>query len=95
MRPLTVLAVARQVGMSASHFAHRFREIARISPMRYLRQMRLDHARTLLLSEQARPSEAAARTGFESASHFTREFKRLFGAPPADYVRRVRAGERT
>jgi AraC-like DNA-binding protein len=77
--------------MSESHFAHRFSEVARVSPMRYLRQLRLDHARALMLGEGARPSEAAARAGFESPSHFNREFKRLYGAPPADYVRRLRA----
>src|SRR5262249_3735345 len=90
-RALTVGQIARHVGMSESHFAHRFREVAGVSPMRYLRQTRLDQARTLLLSEGARPSEAAARVGFESTSHFTREFKRLYGAPPADYARRFRA----
>jgi AraC-like DNA-binding protein len=44
-----------------------------------------------MLGEGARPSEAAARAGFESASHFSREFKRLFGATPAEYARRFRA----
>jgi len=91
-RSLSVRDIARHVGMSESSFAHRFREVARTSPMRYLRQTRLDHARVLMLSEGARPSEAAAQVGFESTSHFTREFKRLYGAPPADYARRFGAG---
>ena len=91
-RSLTVRDIARHVGMSESNFAHRFREVARTSPMRYLRQTRLDHARVLMLSEGARPSEAAAQVGFESTSHFTREFKRLYGAPPADYAKRFGSG---
>ncbi len=91
-RSLSVRDIARHVGMSESSFAHRFREVARTSPMRYLRQTRLDQARVLMLSEGARPSEAAAQVGFESTSHFTREFKRLFGAPPADYARRFGGG---
>ncbi len=91
-RSLSVRDIARHVGMSESSFAHRFREVARTSPMRYLRQTRLDHARVLMLSAGARPSEAAAQVGFESTSHFTREFKRLYGAPPADYARRFGAG---
>jgi AraC-like DNA-binding protein len=89
-RALSVPAVARQVGMSPSHFAHRFRQLARVSPMRYLRHTRLGQARALMLAEGARPSEAAARVGFASTSHFTREFKRLYGAAPAAYVRRLR-----
>ncbi|WP_437839863.1 AraC family transcriptional regulator N-terminal domain-containing protein [Sorangium sp. So ce1153] len=88
-RPLSVEEVARHVAMSPSHFAHRFRAVARVSPMRYLKQLRLDHARALLLSG-LRGSEAAQRAGYESASHFTRDFKRHFGAAPGDYAARFR-----
>jgi AraC-like DNA-binding protein len=89
-RPLTVEAVARQVAMSPSHFAHRFRELARVSPMRYLKQVRLEQARTLLITDGLRIGEAATRVGYESASHFARDFKRSFGATPAAYLRRFR-----
>jgi AraC-like DNA-binding protein len=89
-RPLSVPQIARHVGMSPSHFAHRFRDVARVTPMRFLRQVRLSDARSLMLTEGTRPSEAASRVGFESTSHFTREFKRHYGASPAEYVRRFR-----
>jgi len=80
---LTVPQLARQVAMSPSHFAHRFRAVARVSPMRYLRQVRLDTARSLILQTGARVSQAAVEVGFESPAHFTREFKRRFGVPPS------------
>lgn len=89
-RPLSVQAVARHVAMSPSHFAHRFRALARVSPMRYLKQVRLAEARLLLLGGGLGVGEAAQRVGYESASHFTRDFKSTFGAAPADYVRGVR-----
>ena len=69
--------------MSPSHFAHRFRAIARVSPMRYLRDVRLDAARTRLLGNGVRVSEVAIEVGFESPAHFTREFKRRFGVSPS------------
>jgi AraC-like DNA-binding protein len=88
-QPVTVEDVARHVAMSPSHFAHRFRAVARVSPMRYLKQLRLQHARGLLLAG-LRVSEAASRCGFESTSHFTRDFKAFYGAAPAAYARRLR-----
>lgn len=96
-RPLSVADVARHVGMSPSHFAHRFRAVAQTSPMRYLKQLRMQEARARLLSDGARIAEVAAHVGYESPSHFTRDFKHHYGATPADYVRRLRAGsgERT
>ena len=80
---LSVERLAKQAGMSASHFAHRFRAVARVSPMRYLREVRLDRARSLLAEGGARVSEAALEVGFESPAHFTREFKRRFGVAPS------------
>jgi AraC-like DNA-binding protein len=91
MLPLSVEDVARHVGMSPSHFAHRFRAVARTSPMRYLKQLRLQEARALLLSDGLRIGEVATRVGYESASHFTRDFKSYFGATPAEYLRRLRS----
>ena len=88
--PLSVEAIARQVAMSPSHFAHRFRVVARMSPMRFVKEVRLEAARTLLLSDSVRASEAAARVGYESPSHFSRDFKRRFGTSPARYGRRPR-----
>jgi AraC-like DNA-binding protein len=89
--PISVEDVARHVAMSPSHFAHRFRAVARVSPMRYLKQLRMDQARAVLLAGGARISEAAAQVGYESASHFTRDFKSTFGTAPAAYVRRFRS----
>lgn len=88
--PLTVEGVARQVGMSPSHFAHRFTEVARVSPMRFVKHVRLEAARELLLADRARIGEVALRVGYESASHFTRDFKQTYGAAPAEYLRRFR-----
>jgi AraC-like DNA-binding protein len=88
-RALDVPTLARRVGMSPSHFAHRFRAVARTTPMRFVREVRLERARTLLGDPGSRASDVASRVGFASASHFTREFKRRFGVPPSHYQRRA------
>lgn len=82
-KKLSVEEVARRHAMSSSHFAHRFRAVARISPMRYLREVRLERARSLLLESGARVSDVALQVGFESPAHFTREFKRRYGISPS------------
>jgi AraC-like DNA-binding protein len=84
---LSVPALARSAAMSPSHFAHRFRAIARTSPMRYLREVRLDRARAMLVEKGVRASQVALDVGFESPAHFAREFKRRFGVPPSHYLR--------
>ena len=83
---LSVERLAKRAGMSASHFAHRFSAIARSSPMRFLREVRLESARLLLVGARARVSEVALEVGFESPAHFTREYKRRFGMAPSKTV---------
>jgi len=89
-RRLSVASIARHVAMSPSHFAHRFREVARTSPMHYLKQVRLHAARLSLLHEGSSPAEVAVRVGYQSAAHFSRDFKSWFALPPAAYVRQFR-----
>lgn len=92
-RRLSVATVARHVAMSPSHFAHRFREVARTSPMHYLKQARLQAARLSLLNGGGSPAEVAARVGYQSAAHFSRDFKQLFTLPPATYARQFRGDD--
>lgn len=84
---LTVEALAKRSAMSPSHFAHRFSAVARVTPMRYLREVRLERARALLLAEGARMGEIAESVGFESSAHFAREFRRRFGLAPSRFGR--------
>jgi AraC-like DNA-binding protein len=91
-RPLSVAEIASHVHMSPSHFAHSFREVAGVTPMRCIRDLRLEEARTLMLGAGLRPGDAAAKVGFESPAHFNRAFRRRFEATPAEYVRRVQSG---
>jgi len=88
---LSVEQIARRVAMSPSHFAHRFRDIVRMSPMQFVRHVRLHQARLLLLSDGLAAAEVAEEVGYASPSHFSRDFKSLFGDPPRTYARRFRS----
>jgi AraC-like DNA-binding protein len=86
-RKLTVEALAKRARMSPSHFAHRFRDVASVSPMRYLKHLRLEQARIALVRDGLRAAEAAERSGYASAAHFTRDFKQHFGVSPTQFLR--------
>ena len=86
---ITVESLAQRVAMSPSHYAHCFKEICGVSPMRYLRDIRLNEACTLLAGKTLRTSEVASQIGFQSDAHFSREFKRRFEYSPAQYAQRL------
>ena len=86
-QPVRIEALAKHVGMSASGLHHYFRAITGMSPLQYLKQIRLTEARRLLLQENLDAATAGFRVGYNDASQFNREYRRLFGAPPIRDVR--------
>ncbi len=87
---LRIEAVARDVGMSVSGFHHHFKAVTGMSPLQFQKQLRLQEARRLMLSDHLDAATAGFRVGYDDASHFNREYKRLFGAPPVRHVERLR-----
>ncbi|MCH8619749.1 AraC family transcriptional regulator [Undibacterium sp. TS12] len=82
--------LASKAHMSASTFRLHFRTVAGMSPLQYLKHLRLQNARQIMLVEDIDASSAAIRVGYESASQFSREYTRLFGEPPLRDIRRMR-----
>ncbi|MFE2218611.1 helix-turn-helix domain-containing protein [Streptomyces canus] len=83
--PHTVRSLAAEVSLSPSRFAHLFsRQLGR-SPMRELREARLNHAARLLESTDLSVERVAAASGFASPFHFNRIFRARYGTPPGAY----------
>lgn len=80
--PFTIEELARKAAMSPSSFHQHFRAMTALSPMQYQKQLRLQEARRLMLSEPLDAATAAFRVGYESPSQFSREYGRMFGSPP-------------
>ena len=81
-QPLRVDDLAAKSGMSASTFHHHFRSMTALSPLQYQKQLRLQEARRLMLTDHLDAATAAFQVGYESPSQFSREYSRLFGASP-------------
>ncbi len=89
--PLRIDELARHAGMSPSSLHQHFRAVTAMSPLQYLKKMRLNEARRLMLVENMDAGNAGFRVGYESPTQFNREYKRMFGHPPRADIRRLRA----
>jgi AraC-like DNA-binding protein len=94
-QPLRVNALAEMAAMSPSAFHRRFKSVTAFSPLQYQKQIRLLHARTMLVTGCASVTSAALEVGYESATQFSREYARAFGLPPARDAARILAARRT
>jgi len=76
--------VCRFAGLSKSSLLRAFVKAKGVTPYRYLENIRVGKAGTLL-KQGVPPAEAALRTGFSDQSHFTNYFSRLIGLAPGAY----------
>jgi AraC-like DNA-binding protein len=87
--------VAAEARMSPSALHLHFKAVTAMSPLQYQRQLRLQEARRLMLSEAVDAATAGHRVGYDSPSQFSREYARVFGAPPLRDVARLKTGDLT
>ncbi len=82
---LTLADIASSASISKSEALRCFRSGVQTTPIAYLNQYRLRHARSRLLSTAAPVTDIAVEAGFTSTAYFDRVFHRFFGLTPAAY----------
>lgn len=88
--PFRMEQLVDAAGMSASALHQHFKTVTGMSPLQYQKQIRLQEARTLILSQSLDAATAGHAVGYDSPSQFSREYRRLFGAPPLRDAERLR-----
>lgn len=76
--------MANRVGMSRAVFHRKFKQATAMSPVQYVKSMRLNHAAMKIASGMT-VNEAALEVGYISPSQFSREFKRQYGLSPRQW----------
>jgi len=83
--PWTLAALAKEVKVSRSVLAERFRYYLNEPPKAYLTRWRLQLGGQMLSSTSYSVAQIAAEVGYESEAAFNRAFKREFTIPPARF----------
>ncbi|HKT58378.1 MAG TPA: helix-turn-helix transcriptional regulator [Microbacterium sp.] len=89
--PLRVEQIAESAGLSVRSLQNGFRRELEVTPLGYLRRIRLIHARDELLDADAAETtvtEVARRWGFVNLGRFAGDYQELFGEKPSRTLRR-------
>ncbi|WP_417763102.1 AraC family transcriptional regulator N-terminal domain-containing protein [Shewanella sp.] len=89
-QPVTIDMLAQIASMGVSTFHHHFRNMTAMSPLQYIKQLRLQEARRLMLAQHFDAASAAFQVGYDSPSQFSREYGRLYGKSPMKDVTDIR-----
>lgn len=82
--------MARQAGVSGRRLQQGFHEHVGMTPIAYLRRVRLERAHRDLLEGGSSVADTAYRWGFNNLGRFARAYRERFGEAPSETLRRSR-----
>lgn len=84
---LTMVAVAAECRLTASHFARAFRKSTGVAPHKFLSDLRVEEAKRVMATTKLPLADIALICGFGDQSYFTRVFTRAVGCSPGAWRR--------
>lgn len=84
-KKISITALAKQTGYSASFIHHRFKEDFGMSPAKYILGRKMKIAKQKLLEGNS-VGETASELGFYDQFHFSKTFKKYFGHSPSALI---------
>lgn len=88
--PVQIAELAALFQLSPRSLNRRFKQAANTTPLQYLQELRISHAKALLKRSNLVISEIADQVGYQDASYFTGLFKKIHSVTPNEYRRLVR-----
>ena len=83
--PIDLKTLGALTGYTPNHFRLLFTEIMKISPQKYLEEIRLGNAKLLLAKNELSLSDITYACGFSSQSYFCKLFKKTTGCTPNEF----------
>ncbi|HVG15663.1 MAG TPA: helix-turn-helix domain-containing protein, partial [Chitinophagaceae bacterium] len=87
---LSVEELSKHVGMSRSSLYSKLLELTGLTPVEYIRSVKLDKAAVLLEKSDMNISQIAYSVGFSTPNYFARSFKSKFNMLPSEYITKMR-----
>jgi AraC-like DNA-binding protein len=88
---MNIAIICEQFGYSREHFSRLFRQQTGLSPMQFILNLRLNHAKKLLCSTRLSLKAIAAECGLNNANYLCSLFRKRFGISPRDYPLSIEA----
>ena len=83
---LSVEDLSKHVGMSRGSLYHKILELTGLSPVEYIRSVKLDKAAVLLEKSDMNVAQIAYMVGFATPNYFAKSFKAKFNMLPSEFI---------
>lgn len=82
---MTLDEVAAHVYISPYYFSHGFKSFTGMNFMEYLKKVRIEEAKKLLLTSKMSLKNISKKVGYQDPNYFSRVFRNMVGIPPSDF----------
>lgn len=82
---LMIADLTQELGMSRSVFFNKLKTLTGLSPVEFLREMRIKKAAQLILADESNMAQIAYQVGFNDSHYFSKCFKQVYGVTPTEY----------
>ncbi len=89
MNDIFIKDIAKKICINQNYLIRLFKEKTNMTPNQYLNEVRLFHARQMLIESSLKTSEIAIRCGYNNPSYFAECFKKKFFKTPTEYRKEI------
>lgn len=82
---LKICKIAEELNVSSNYLITQFRKEMNMTPLNYLRKVRMENASSLLLSTEYSIQEISVMVGIMDANYFVKLFKKEYGETPSEF----------
>lgn len=87
--PWKIKDMAKELNMNPNSFISEFRKVSGLTPFCFLKKIRLERARQLLINTNKPVSDIASECGYNSHASFTYYMKKEFGLTPLSIRKKI------
>lgn len=91
-KDLNMAVVSNHISMNYSLFSLVFKEYTGMNFVNYVKELRVNEAKRLLINTDKKVNEISTLVGYENEKHFMKVFKTLYGVSPTEYRRNAQIG---
>ena len=86
--PVSISMIAEFAGLSRSYFSTIFIKEVGVTPLGFLKELRMQQAEYYLKNTGLSIKDIAHSVGYDNGLYFSKEFSRKYGMCPSEYIKR-------
>ena len=84
---ISSVTISRRFGYDEAYFCRKFKSVTGLTPMNYIKILRLERSRKMIGEGETDISRIAVLCGFSDSGYFARCFKHHYGISPSEYIK--------